>query len=79
MQQSHINQSLSWQHVTPALSELRWLPAAFKVLVLPFKTLDAGSLLKACYQTTISGGTWVGAQLIARAASRAQFAKATLA
>lgn len=43
MQQSQINQSLSWQPVTPALSELRWLPARFKVLVLTFKTLDVGS------------------------------------
>jgi len=48
MQQSHINQSLSWQHITPARSELRWLPAGFKVLVLTFKALDAGSLPKAC-------------------------------
>ena len=78
MQQPHINQILSWQHITPALSELRWLPAGFKVLVLTFKTLDAGSLLKACYQTAISGGILVGAQLIAKTASGARFAKATL-
>lgn len=79
MQQLHINQSLSWQHVTPALSKLRWLPAGFKVLVLTFKTLDAGSLLKACYQTTISEGICVRAQLIAKTASGAWFAKADLA
>lgn len=72
MQQSHINQILSWQHLTPVLSELRGLPAGFKVLVLTFKTLDAGSLPKA-----VGGGIWVGAQLIAKTASGARFAKAT--
>lgn len=49
MQQLYINQILNSQHVTPALAELPWLPAGFKVLVLTFKTLVAGSLLKAHY------------------------------
>lgn len=49
MRQSHIKQILNLQHVTPVLSELPWLLAGFKVLVLTFKTLDLGSLLKAHY------------------------------
>lgn len=61
MQHSHINQILNLQHVTPACSELPWLPAGFKVLVLTFKTLDAGSLLKAHYSTAINGGIWEAA------------------